>query len=382
MSIESDRPGRFRPRRNVSGVRHQGGYVAKFCPLRVQYDQFPPGGFEEVPADEATQARMQRGIDFEAEVFAELERLHGTNALRLDRSVYKDIADREAATLEAMGRGVDLILGGRLPADQIGRRVGEPDVLARAEALEDGRWAYHPIDVKSHLTLDAKTGSVAHLGTLQDPYWTSAAVAEDMTLRKSTGGDRLQLAHYLRMLQACGHASLDAVGAIIGSEVALTWIDLTEPWFKRTWSRDKESALEKYDFEFSFRLDVLAAAAEDQPIVEPMKCSECDSCPWREKCIPDLVAADSVSFLPRSTYQQWHGLRRNSLDRRSALAQVEERWVVFHAEFTADLAALREKASAVPPATAYRRARRQGPKAVASARDCGRLHGRRIDPDA
>jgi len=343
-------PDRFRPRFDVSQVRPQGGYVAKRCPLRVQYDAFPPEGFIEVPADEASEARMQRGREFEVEVFVELERLHGASAVRLDRSVHASMAEREAATLEAMGRGVELILGGRLPADMAGRRVGEPDVLARAERRPDGRWAYHPIDVKHHRTLDAKEGGSAPIAGLAHPFRNEAVVAEDTVVRENRG-DLLQLSHYVRVLDACAHSSAEPFGAIIGSESTVTWMDLATPRIGRTWSKEKDSALESYDFEFSFRLDVLAGAMAGQPLVEPMWCSECSTCPWSGKCEPDLVAADSVSFLPRSSYKQWHALRRNSLDRRDALAAVEERWVRFLAAYPDKIQDLAAQAAAHPANT-------------------------------
>lgn len=351
MPAENPEIDRFRPRRDVSGVPPQGGYVAKFCPVRVQYDAFPPEGFVIVPPDDASEARMQRGRQFEVDVFAELERLHGDAVVRLDRSVHPEIAAREHATAAAMDQGVPLIAGGRLPADIEGRRVGEPDLLARAERRPDGAWAYLPIDVKHHLTVDAKVGSAVKVSALARPFWADAVARPDSALRTATNADMLQLAHYVRMLEACGHASAAAVGAIIGSDSVVTWIDLDIPRFKRRWGKERDSALAHYDFEFAFRLDVLAHAAGGASLVEPMWCRECEACPWHDKCQPELTARDSVSFLPRSTYQQWHALRRNELDTRAALAAVDERWVRLLADFRGDLAALTLGAAAVDPAT-------------------------------
>jgi hypothetical protein len=61
---------RYQPRRDLSGMRLQGGYVAKQCPLRVHYDAFPPAGAVPMVESPADRLRMDAGNTFEAEVFA------------------------------------------------------------------------------------------------------------------------------------------------------------------------------------------------------------------------------------------------------------------------------------------------------------------------
>ena len=154
---------RYENRRDVRAVPPQGGYVAKRCPLRVQLDVYPPEGVVPMEPAAIEQLRMDDGIAFEAEVFAELLALHPTAVLVDGNQV---AAGQEADTLAAMADGAPVVLGGRLPTDQAGRRVGKPDLLVRAERRPDGAWAYHPVDVKHHLTLDVRAPKRPELGAL------------------------------------------------------------------------------------------------------------------------------------------------------------------------------------------------------------------------
>ena len=72
-----------------------------------------------------------RGHDFESEVVAQLLELH-PDALTVAQRTPQNTAERNQETLLAIRDGVPLILGGRLPADPVGRRVGEPDLLVAA----------------------------------------------------------------------------------------------------------------------------------------------------------------------------------------------------------------------------------------------------------
>ena len=317
---------RYQNRRDVSSVPPQGGYVAKRCPLRVQLDVYPPAGATAAEPAPVERLRMDDGIAFEATVFAELVALHPT-AVLVDGTQHA--AAQEADTLAAMASGAPIVLGGRLPTDLVGRRAGKPDLLVRAERTSAGAWAYHPVDVKHHLTLDVRAPKRPELGAvvagLADPGHSAATLATDVVLRPHRG-DRLQLAHYHRMLEATPHASATAMGAIIGTEQQVVWQPLDKPVLQQQWDRSpssNESALQRYDFEFAFRLDVLAAAAEGAPIVEPVSISECGSCPWNGWCRPQLLAADSVSFVPGYGYKEWHALRRAGITSRAQLAALD-----------------------------------------------------------
>jgi len=77
-------------------------------------------------------------------------------------------------------------------------RTGKPDILIKVEG------GYLPADVKNHLTLKRSKVKSAFISPLASPDervdvrgWTAAS-----THRYEDG---LQLAHYTRMLEACGY---------------------------------------------------------------------------------------------------------------------------------------------------------------------------------
>ncbi|MGH9153764.1 MAG: ribonuclease H-like domain-containing protein [Acidimicrobiales bacterium] len=344
---------RYTPRRDVTRVPPQGGYVAERCPLRVQFDLLPPSE-EPRSASPIVRARMEEGDSFESAVFARFIEAHPA-AVHLGHGV--DEAERLAATIDAMAAGVDVVLGGRLPVDDVGRRTGEPDVLVRAGIRSDGRASFLPVDVKHHKTLaprERDNQDPALVSRLSAP-WLSAARADPAWAARPLRDDALQLAHYHRMLQACGHASDEPWGGVVGKERGVTWIDLRAPRFRATWKgHDTESALERYDFEFAFRLDVLAAALDGEDLVEPVLVDQCSSCPWFSHCGPRLEQSDSVSLLPLHGYVQWHTHRQAGVTTRHDLARLDRRSALLRDALpeSTDVAGLLHRAGSVPSDTA------------------------------
>ena len=219
--------------------RLQGGYVAKQCPARAQWDTVRP--CEPLPPSPFLQRLFTRGRDFESEVVAQLLELH-PDALVVTQRTPQNGAEREQETLQALQNGVPLILGGRLPADPIGRRVGEPDLLVAAAGE-----GYRAADVKHHLTLDIE-GIPAHCSTPETVTWETA---EPAPVRKNKD-DLFQLSHYQRMLEAIGMAAPgDRLGGIIGKEKVVTWLDLDATLVN--W----EPVVEAYDTEFAWRLAII-----------------------------------------------------------------------------------------------------------------------------
>lgn len=312
-------------RHDVATVAPQGAYVAKRCPVRAQWDVLAPG--EPIPLDDTVVARMAAGDAFEAELVAAI-------VARFPDAVVAagEVPDRAAVTVAAMRDGAPLIVAGRLPTDETGRRVGEPDLLVRAgDEAVDGRWRYRPANIKHHRAVGREyDGTAAAVADLEGLLEAPTAAAEEPKAGRRHRDDLLQLAHYHRMLEACGHASPSpAWGAIIGRESRVVWYRLDRPMW-RTPSRSQGSklrtSLEIYDFEFAFRLDVKAVAAahaDDRSVpllVVPVRIPECGACVWWGVCRPMLEDASDISLLPRLSWRQWAAFREIGVTTLPALA--------------------------------------------------------------
>ena len=266
------------------------------------------------------------GIEFEENVASYLSAALGANCLDL-----RPLTHREAVplTIAAMDAGQPVILGGALPDDEIGRRRGRPDALVCTRSRPDGRWGYLPADIKSHQVLRAaKTGAVTTVALELLADYDAAATRGGLGPNSSHRlSDLMQLSHYWRLLEACGHEShLGPLGGLIGSdtfasdEPFLVWQSLDEPEFS-TFSRSrgtaKRSALERYDHEFDFRVKVIdVAEKQDQPnaplpLVRPVIIDECDSCPWHDVCLEQVGELEPSAHIVsgRLSLREWNALR-------------------------------------------------------------------------
>jgi len=328
-----------------------GGYAAKHCPVRVHNDfspAVPTLQWEPSPED---QLRLDAGIAFEAAVFARLRALN-PNCVLIDPGLRR--GDAVSETMAAMDDGVELILGGWLPDDVAGGRKGRPDLLVRIDG------GYVPGDVKGHKTLKPAKFTAAVVSTLWLPAVQRSV--QGLSAAPYRFVDGMQLAHYTRMLQACGrHPGEELmVGAIIGTaELALSsdapagwvlaWHDLTDPMlltYSRSRGKVKRSLLERYDHELDFRVKVAHRAREitgapddPPPLVTPIGQDECTSCPYQTPCAAILEDDPSGAItIGRLDVREWLTLRSLGVTSTQELAELDLDDATFFASYTAEVA--------------------------------------------
>lgn len=324
-----------------------GGYAAKQCPVRTHNNFAPLVPVPQWVPPTELQDLFDAGRQFEAEVFAELLRIHPDTSELIDPGMRKAAAI--AKTLAAMTSGVPLVLGGWLPDDTTGGRTGKPDVLVKVGG------GYLPADVKHHKTLDAAKKASKPVASLVRPdiWWEIPGC----TATSHHYEDGLQLAHYTRMLQACGfHPGPDRLfGAIIGTstvavsgpdrELVFVWHDLskpTRPTFSRSRGKALRSVLERYDHEHAFRVKVAATAAritgaadDPEPLVIPIGQKECSLCPYELWCADQMGPQDASAALTRDRLdtREWLTLRGMGIGTTGALADLEPEDPVFFDEY-------------------------------------------------
>jgi predicted RecB family nuclease len=300
-------------------------YAGRTCPVKTQNAFNPTVSLEtpnergSVDANEGLTELFDGGAQFQVAV---LEQLINSCQGRIVDLRQLSASTREVqieACVRAMSSGAQLIIGGCLPVDLPGHRMGYPDLMIRGADRANGSPAYHPVEVKWHRIIahsrptdgNAEEPRELRYSTLADPRAEAAHGISGYELRiGSRLGDFLQLAHYHRMLHACGFGAEPAFAGVIGTDdlfeaPVLVWADLGERQV-RTFSRTSpegwrlRSFLERYDYEHAFRLKIAAVARQqtgrpDQDpglLVRPIVNRECPRCQWWEHCLPQLDPDD------------------------------------------------------------------------------------------
>ncbi len=352
-------------------------YAARSCPVKTHNAFDPTVPIPPVESGGRLVELFDGASGFEAVVLEQLITACHGRVVDLRLLAEHPSEERTAACLAAMASGAEVIIAGLLPVDGPGHRVGRPDLLVRGADSSAGTPAYHPAAVKWHKIIErarpplteqpSSSGgqgdhppsagqheppSVVCFSTLADPTPAAARPLPGHALRLgSRAADFLQLAHYHRMLQACGFAAAPAQGAVIGTDgvapglveglgpgPVLAWADLDRPSV-RTFSRSHpegwrlRSLLERYDFELAFRVAIADVAArqtghpetDPPPLVRPIVNAECGRCHWWEHCRPQLDPDDVSLRIDKGALDSREivTLRRHGVDTVTDLAGVD-----------------------------------------------------------
>lgn len=318
-----------------------GAYAAIRCPVKVQnhFDRSialpDPEALAAVRASSEAQAERFNSREIIDQVLNRLATVTGALDLRLLAD--EGLATIQDATREAVSNGVPLIIAPKLPTDYAGHRFGSPSVLVRGEDHADSVPGYLPVQVKAKRMLERH--SRPHrlsCSPLSTPWPGDRLDMTDARLRTGRENDQLQLAHFWRLLEAAGWQSAgEPVGGVIGTDSVrrtffttgeragqpalslanrpassgsktIAWVELARKQI-RTFSRTAKSgwklrsALERYDHEHGFRVNLAKAARERAqgepnvgPRVKPIFVRECTSCQWWGVCAP-IMGSDDLS---------------------------------------------------------------------------------------
>lgn len=317
-----------------------GGYPAKQCVMRTHHE-FDPNVTITPDVSATVRSRMDDGILFEDEVVVPaMVDMLGERCVAITYGDHRaDKARRVTETMAAMEAGVEVIIGGQLPDDTEGGRTGSPDLLFRVS--KPGEFAtYVPADVKNHSTLKAGGRITTTVSGMGDGFM-GRTQAQGFTHSTHRAGDCMQLAHYTRMLEACGrHPGPHMLtGAILGTSnftdltctrYGLVWHDLSVAT-EKTWTSSgagsvKRSILDVYDYEFGLRVRVAQAARDGEPaLVRPFGKAECGECPFAELCREQAGPVDASFAVTKGhlTEREWRYLYSRGIDTVEALATVK-----------------------------------------------------------
>ena len=346
-----------------TGSSLHGAYVARQCPVRLFRERDPFETAEAAPLNETVRALFEAGHAFETDIVDLLARLHGSDLVQIPGRNDESAKRRATLTVEALRDGVRFITGALLEPDVQGRRLSEVDLLVRADrdASASESVFYWPVDIKNHRATQRATRD-SHLEQANLVVNLDLSPSDGTLFPKRSEADCIQLAHYYRHLDSLGYAdpgngSGAVWGGVIDSRGMLAWFDLNTPAhatttpqvdadgtmsFHRRSGKTQRTSLDRYDFEFAFRLDVADAAdtrtsAAQAPPVVPVNMKECKRCIWQKVCGSELHAADDVSLVTGVGYPEWKAHRHFGNSTTAELAELDVETAVAMASYGADL---------------------------------------------
>jgi predicted RecB family nuclease len=293
-------------------------YATQRCEVRLQHsfdDQL--SGLIRREATEAERRRIDGGRNHEAAVLSSMAEHLGEDYVEISQD---ERSDAQLETILAIEQGVPVIAKAWLPVDEIGRRIGRPDLLVKTT---DG---YLPVEVKLHLLSTPGNGALK-TSALSSPFVADATSVPGHKLRKKAlWFDALQLAHYRKMLESIGaSAQIDGLlGGVIDGSQTLWWIDRD-----LTHGRTRQRVIDAYDERFADRLALVEATIErnEDPSLprqrSPWWHKECETCPYREHCHSELVDTDDVSLVRWSTPESLATLRAAGVTTRHQMADLD-----------------------------------------------------------
>lgn len=125
-------------------------YAARSCPVKTHNAYDPTVPLAPGETNDGFTEFFDGGQRFEAVVLEQLITRCTGRVVDLRLLLPDDRAGQAAACLRAMDSGAAVIIGGLLPVDGPGHRVGRPDLLVRGADGPNGSPAYHPVEVKWH----------------------------------------------------------------------------------------------------------------------------------------------------------------------------------------------------------------------------------------
>jgi hypothetical protein len=133
-----------------------GAYAARSCPVKTQNAYNPtvlletPNVGASIEANDGLAELFDGGAQFEAAVLDQLIDSYRGRVVDLRPLAASTSEVQIEACLRAMSSGAEVIIGGCLPVDLSGHRVGSPDLLIRSVDRANRPPGYHPVEVKWH----------------------------------------------------------------------------------------------------------------------------------------------------------------------------------------------------------------------------------------